>query len=306
MDNITIFDTSHGTQNMGDYIIMDSVNRELDFLLKKNFVTRYSTHTPIGRSYQSIKKGMVLKNLEKAKYKFIGGTNIFKNTLLNFNPDWNINIFNIKFYKDCISIGCGSALNAKKMNLYTKFIYKRILSKKYIHSTRDERTKIMLEKLGFQAINTGCATLWGLTKEHCEKIPTKKAQNVVFTLTDYKKDKDKDQALVNILVKNYNKVYFWVQGSDDYDYFNSLQNISSIEIIYPNLKDYAEILDSGVDYVGTRLHAGIFAMQHYCRSVIISIDERARDMDKTYNLKCIDRSEIESKLESYINSLHFC
>lgn len=302
MYNIAMFDTSQGTQNLGDYIIMDAVNREMDFLFKYNFVTRYSTHTPIARSYQNLRKGMILRVLEKAKYKFIGGTNIFKNTLFRFNPDWNINIFNIKFYKDSIAIGCGSALNAKKMDAYTKFLYKKILNKNVIHSTRDERTKEMLEGLGFKAINTGCPTLWGLTNEHCEKIPQIKSENVVFTLTDYLINREKDQKLIDILLENYNNVYFWVQGAEDYAYFKSLENIENIKIIYPNLPDYAKILDEGIDYIGTRLHAGIFAMQHYCRTIIISIDERARDMDRTYNLQCIDRNDIEEKLEIAINS----
>lgn len=302
MDNIVVFDTSQGTQNLGDYIIMDSINREMNFLFKYNFVTRYSTHTPIARSYQNLHEGMIIRVLNKAKYKFIGGTNIFKNTLFNINPDWNINIFNIKFYKNSISIGCGSALNAPKMNLYTKYIYQKILNPNIIHSTRDERTKNMLEDLGFKAINTGCPTLWGLTKEHCKKISTEKSDTVVFTLTDYSKKNDNDQKLIDILVKNYKKVYFWVQGAEDFGYYKTFNNTEKIEIVYPNLKDYADILDTGVDYVGTRLHAGVFAMQHYCRSIIIAIDERARDMDKTYNLQCIDRENIENELEKRINS----
>ena len=302
MDNIVVFDTSQGTQNLGDYIIMDSINREMNFIFKYNFVTRYSTHTPIARSYQNLHEGMILRVLKKSKYKFIGGTNIFKNSLFNINPDWNINIFNIKFYKDSIAVGCGSGLNAPKMNLYTKYIYKKILNPNIIHSTRDERTKEMLEGLGFKAINTGCPTLWGLTNEHCKKIATKKADSVIFTLTDYSKKSEKDQKLIDILNNNYKKVYFWVQGAEDYEHYKTLKNTGKIEIIYPNLEDYAKILDTGVDYIGTRLHAGIFAMQHYCRTIIIAIDERARDMDKTYNLQCINRENIENELEKRINS----
>lgn len=303
LENIAVFDTSYGTQNLGDFIIMDSINREMNYLFGKYFVTRYSTHTPIARFYQNFRKGMILRVLEVCKYKFIGGTNIFKNTIFRFNPDWNINIFNIKFYKGSIAIGCGSALNAKKMDLYTQFIYKKILSKKYIHSTRDERTKNMLENLGFKAINTGCATMWCLTKEHCKKIKQGKSNKVIFTLTDYLKDENSDQILIDILNKNYDEVYFWVQGAEDFEYFSKFKHIEKIIIVNPTLEDYSEVLEKNeIDYVGTRLHAGIYAMQHFCRTIIISIDERSRDINEKYNLNCIERDEISTKLSKKINS----
>ena len=301
-NNISVFDTSQGTQNLGDYIIMESINNEMKYLFDNNFVSRFSTHTPIARWYQNIRKGMVLRVLEKSKYKFIGGTNIFKNTLFRFNPDWSINCFNIKFYRGSIAIGCGSALNAKKMDVYTKILYKKILNKELIHSTRDERTKNMLENLGFKAINTGCATLWKLTPEHCRNIPKEKSDRVVFTLTDYLVDRNSDIMLIDILKKNYKNVYYWIQGAEDYEYYKTLPNTNNIKIISPNLEAYREILKNGIDYVGTRLHAGIYAMQHFCRSIIISIDERAEDMDKTYNLGCISRNNINTELEKKINS----
>ena len=57
-----------------------------------------------------------------------------------------------------------------------------------------------------------------------------------------------------------------------------------------------------VDYIGTRLHAGIFALQKKKRSIILSVDERARDIDSTFNLKCINRDRIEERLEDRINT----
>ena len=56
------------------------------------------------------------------------------------------------------------------------------------------------------------------------------------------------------------------------------------------------------DYVGTRLHAGIFAMQNHVRSLIIVIDNRARDIKDNYNINAIERVNISKKLEKYINS----
>ncbi len=302
MEKNILFDTSCGSQNMGDYIICESVERELEDILKKDFLVRYATHTPVTHFYQNFSKNMIYKYCKEAKYKFIAGTNIIQYRMIRPWANWNINIFNMKPYKDCILVGAGINPNRKNMDLYTKTLYKKILNKKYIHSVRDEKTKEVLEQLGFKAINTGCATLWMLNEEFCKNIPQNKAENVIFTLTDYCKNKEKDQELINILIKNYKKVFFWVQGSEDLEYFETLDNIKNIVIVGPHLNEYRKTLESNdIDYIGTRLHAGIYAMQKKKRSIILIVDNRARDMKKTYNLVAIERNNIE-QLEQMINS----
>jgi polysaccharide pyruvyl transferase WcaK-like protein len=159
-----------------------------------------------------------------------------------------------------------------------------------------------LLNLGFRAVNTGCPTLWILTEDHCKKIPCKKADTVIFTLTDYCRNEEQDKALISILRKNYKKLYFWIQGRKDLEYLLQLSDATDIELISPNLKAYHRILSQGnTDYVGTRLHAGIFAMRNFVRSIILIVDNRARDMKKDSNLIAIERDDIE-KLDSLINS----
>ena len=296
-----LFDTSSGSQNMGDYVIVNSVQRELNYVLNDNFLVKYSTHTPVSHFYQNIKRNGLIKYTNSSKYKFIAGTNLLNyNMLLPWN-NWNVNIFNYKPYKNAILVGAGMNPNAKKVNLYTKWLYKKILSKNYIHSVRDERTKKFLESIGLKAINTGCATMWCLTENFCKTIPKMKSKNVIFTLTDYCPDIENDQKLINMLLKNYEKVYFWIQGSKDYEYINKFDNISKIIFVNPNLESYEKILNEGIDYVGTRLHAGIFAMQHHCRSIIIGVDNRALDIKQKYNINCFYRNDIET-IEKFINS----
>ena len=43
-------------------------------------------------------------------------------------------------------------------------------------------------------------------------------------------------------------------------------------------------------------------MQHKCRSIIISIDYRAKEMSETYSFKCIARKNIGIELENMINN----
>ena len=295
MKKIFMFDTSNSTRNMGDYIINESINREMEKLLINNFVVRTSTHVPVGKWYQKLKVGGLLKYSIEADYKFLCGTNLFKKTLIKINTDLALNLSTSMFYKNSIAIGCGIENNTKRnFNPYTDFVYRKILSKEYIHSTRDERTKKYLNKLGFKAINTGCPTMWMLTDKHCSKIPKDKSDNVIFTLTDYCKDIDNDQKLIDLLVSKYKKVYFWIQGSGDLDYFSSFNNIKDIEIVAPNLESYRKVLEKGnIDYIGTRLHAGIYAMQHFSRSIILIVDNRAHDIKKTYNIVAVNRNDIE-------------
>ena len=296
-----LFDTSSGSQNMGDYIIVNSVERELGYILTHNFLVKYGTHTPITHFYQNVYRSATIKYLDNANYKFISGTNLLNyNMFLPWN-NLNVNLFNYRPYKNSILVGVGMNPNAKKVNWYTKLLYKKILSKDYIHSVRDERTKLFLESIGFKAINTGCATMWMLTKDFCKEIPTHKSNSVIFTLTDYCQDRINDQKLIDILQKNYENIYFWIQGSHDYEYFKSFENIDNIKMINPNINSYDNILKTNIDYVGTRLHAGIFAMQHKCRSIIIAVDNRALDIREKYNINCVLRTEID-KIDKIINT----
>lgn len=305
IDKIIMFDTSIASDNIGDEIIMNSVYKEMSQIFEQYMVLKHSTHTPIMHLFQLLSKSdPAFRYYSDAKYKFIGGSNIFKPTLRVRRADWNINAFDSRFYKGAITIGCGSSFGSSfQTDKYTKSLYKKILNADYYHSVRDDKTKMFLESLGLKAINTGCVTLWSLTKEHCNQIPKTKGNKAVFTLTGYKSDVENDKKLVDIITQNYEDVYFWPQSIGDMAYYKSLIGTdTNIKILNPNLHAFENLLDQGdVDYIGTRLHGGICAMQHKCRSIIISIDNRAEDMNEKNNLRCIKRENIGSELNSRIN-----
>jgi len=302
MKKIVLFDPSYGTSNLGDYIINDAIMSQMNFLFKEAFLYRYSTHTPLIRLHQKFLHTKIGDNCTLSDLKFLGGTNLLKRNLLTLSPDWNISLLTRSLYSNSISLGCGMATNGKKLNQYTRHIYKSTLSHRYIHSTRDERTKLFLEEMGFKAINTGCPTLWKLDRNFCSTITQNKASKVVFTLTDYGKDPQRDQTLIDILNNNYQTVFFWIQGSEDLAYLKFLKGTSRIQLIPPNLTAYDELLSrDDLDYVGTRLHAGIYAIQHKVRSIILAVDNRARDMHADYNLNVIERDDL-GQLEKMITS----
>lgn len=300
MRNIVLFDTAVGTGNKGDDIIMQSATRGLAGVLDGNYVINFPTHTVCFPFYQNYKywRAMYVYN---ADIKIVCGTDLLKSNMFRLAPQWNINIFNCRPLKNTILMGVGNS-GDKPPNLYTRKLYNRILSRDFIHSTRDEATKEMVEELGYRAINTGCPTLWGLTEQHCSQIPTEKANAVVFSLTDTKINRKYDQALIDMLRSNYEKLYYWPQTVGDMPYFRSMENIEKIDIIPPNLNSFSDVLlSSSIDYVGTRLHGGIFAMQHKKRAVILAVDHRARNIHKTNNINCVERHEID-RIESMVNS----
>lgn len=301
MNNILLLDTSIASLNKGDDIIMKCVREELRFLTDGNYVLNLPTHIAPFHSYQVWRDSSRVRIYKNAKYKFVGGTNLLVPNMLTHFPQWNLNIFNYKAVAGCVLVGVGAGAGAKT-NFYTKHLYQKLLNQEFYHSARDERSRKIMESYGVKALNTGCVTMWKLTPEFCKEIPTNKATRVVFTLTAKNEKDDRDQKLINILTKNYDEVYYWPQGINDLDYINKFSNINNIKILDSDLRAFDQLLnEEDLDYVGTRLHGGVYAMRHKKRSIIIAIDERAREINKSNNLNCIEKDDIDS-LDKMINS----
>ena len=293
MNNILLLDTSCGSLNKGDEIIMECVRKELHFLLKDNFELSLPTHIASFHWYQVARGLARIRTYEDCKFKFVGGTNLLVKNMLTYYPQWNVNLMNCRPFSGSILVGVGAGAG-ETSNLYTKMLYRRLLSHEYIHSVRDERSKEYVESLGLKAINTGCVTMWSFTPEFCRQIPTHKEANVVFTVTPTNKPDSKDQVLIDTLLKMYDNVFFWPQGHADYAYLRSMKHTKDIHIIQATKEAYDNFLNTHkADYVGTRLHGGIYAMRHQKRSVILAIDERALGIHQSNHLNCITKERIE-------------
>lgn len=303
MDNILIFDTVIGTSNLGDQIIYDSLYEQMEPLFDEAFILRYGTHVVNFTPYLYARMRSKRKGIERCKYKFIMGTNLLSYDLLETRRQWMVGPLSHGIYKGVIMAGVGTTQKEKQIGLYTKLLYKSILNQEFIHSVRDDQSVKLLEDIGVRSLNTGCPTLWKLTPDFCAGIPTKKADNVVFSLSGFvsQRDREKDQLILNVLEKNYDKLYFWCQTLADEDYLRSLKMTKPVQVVY-SLKKYSQLLScKNLDYVGTRLHGGVFALQHQVRALVISIDHRARGFHESNNLPIIERDEIEG-LEDIINA----
>lgn len=302
MKKILLLDTAFASFNKGDDIIMECTRKELSPLFKNNFELNLPTHIAPFHWYQVWKNSLAYQQYAKCQLKFVGGSNVLVPNLLTHYAQWNINIFNFQAFKGLIMVGVGAGAGAENgSNLYTRYIYQHMLNRDYYHSARDERSKIYMESLGLKAINTGCVTMWMLTPEHCALIPDTKAEKCVFTITAGCFD-ERDQQMVDTLLHNYKDVYFWPQGIDDFAQFQKLKNKERVHVLQANKEAYQKYLtDNDTDYVGTRLHGGVYAMRHKRRAVIIAIDERARAINDRNHLNCIEKNQI-SELESLLNS----
>jgi len=297
---VGVFDTSISSLNVGDEIINSSAMEFIERTFSDKQLLKFSTHAGIS----SI--GIFRANL--CNHRIVCGSNILSGTLFK-TGQWNLSLLDVLRIKSHILMGVGWINYQSNASFISKLAYKHILNKDFIHSVRDEYTKEKLNKMGItNVINTGCPTMWKLTPEHCNKIPQYKSDKVVFTLTDYDKNKALDTFLIETLLASYDDVYFWVQGSGDLKYFNSLRvNQSEVKIISPQLSQFDKLLmNNDIDFIGTRLHAGIRALQHLKRTFIIAVDNRATEKAKDFNLPVISRDNLNSELIIKIDSEYKC
>ncbi len=293
MKTISVLDTSICSSNLGDQIIMDAITNVIEEIFSNALTIHIQTHDVISKTSYKYMKG--------SKLKLLGGTNLLSSNMNCYNQ-WKVSLWDSIFVKNIILCGVGWWQYQTKPNLYTKILYKNLLDKNYLHSVRDSYTEQKLNYMGItNVINTSCPTMWKLTEEHCHSIPQERADSVLVTFTEYNQNLDFDSKLVSLLEKEYKQIYFWTQQPKDYEY---MQAICGDRVIYiqPSLKALDRCLsENKVDYLGTRLHAGVRALQHKKRTLILSVDNRANEIAKDTNLPVISRDNLAA-IASWINS----
>lgn len=158
MKNILYLDTSVGSFNRGDDIIMECFYKELYKLFPSDFGYSLPTHVSPFHWYQVARNSLAYRTYANCDYKFVGGSNLLVKNMLTHYPQWNVNMFNYHAFKGCVLCGVGAGAGDKS-NYYTRRLYKKMLSSSFFHSVRDERSKNYVESLGLKAINTGCVTM---------------------------------------------------------------------------------------------------------------------------------------------------
>ena len=289
-DGLVIFDTALGSDNLGDEIIRKYCLKILSELGLSPSI-KLPTHKKPEKS--------LLSSTSAESFKIIAGTNILsvheEHAFIWHKPP-------VKYLKNICLMGCGMNDYHGKFSIYSRFFYNKLLAKNFLHSVRDSFTENALHEIGIKnVLNTACPTMWKLTTDFCKEIPHKKTSVVVTTLTDYNQDSEKDFFLLDTLLEKYSKVFIWIQGDRDLKYLDSYHKKNELNKIGHTLQAYEDFLSpTDCDYVGTRLHAGIHALNHKKRSVIVAVDGRAVQIAKDTNLPVIRREEIKAKLSDFI------
>lgn len=285
-------DTFIDSDNAGDGIIMENCMLQLSDCMPVDALKHVPTHS--APSEEDV------KSLRAARQKILCGTNLLSGHMRTYGL-WRLGA-KVVSYRNTVLMGVGFDSQNATSDYYTRLLMRTILSKSALHSVRDSFSEKALKSMGIKnVLNTGCPTMWNLTPEHCATIPREKAFRVICTLTDYCRDEANDKAMLDILLESYDQVWFWLQGREDLAYIQQLGYENRLALVDSTLEAYDAILAlDDLDYVGTRLHAGIRALSKGHRSLIISIDNRAECIAADTGLPIIQREDVPIQLKKRI------
>ena len=275
------------TTNLGDYIIQESVDAVIEELFPGAEVNRVSTHVHPGEDE--------MKMVRDSDVVLVGGSNLLGD--LWITTQWKVRFLQRLRGLNAIMLGTGwRAYEPKKPSIKSRLFYPLTLSRKALHSVRDQYTADKMKLCGVSnCINTCCPTIWPLVSDQGASISAEKKNKVLFTITDYRRDPEADAGVFQCLKENYDQVYFWPQGKNDLDYFVGMKlDAEVLDRSFEALKEFVSAQSSSMDYIGTRLHCGIKCMCQGVRSLIIAVDNRAAEIGEDVSLPIANRGDLES------------
>lgn len=305
--NLFIFDPSLGDNagtpptNLGDIIIRRSLDEVVDEIFPDAVITRASSHvfpsTPL------------LEQALAADLVLVAGTNLLSSHVLEYDQ-WKLSD-NLQRYAEppnlkAVLLGVGWWQYQDDPDNTTRHYYRRLLHSKLPHSVRDVYTQTKLATCGLDnIINTTCPTLWKL-----DGLSTRRKtrnRSCLFCLTDYKPAPEIDDQLIRLLLSHYEELIFFPQGDHDLTYAATIPAFAEgktaqrivalphdIEIFYKTARQ------NDLDYVGTRLHAGAWCLEHGLPSLILAVDNRSQEIGKDINLPVVTRDDTRA-INAWLN-----
>lgn len=294
MKQIALLDTSVATRNVGDEIIMDSVRREAALMFPEFVQRSVPTHERLGARSREL--------LKESQVRLAGGTNLVGPPMA-YHRLWKIGPAELLRSPNATLMGCGWRRYQARTLPYSRLLLNHALSSVGLHAVRDSFTAKKLNQAGIEnTIVTGCPTTWQLTPEHIAKIPPEKGEAAIIVLNGKKDPIGFGVALLTLATKLYDRVYFWPQMVPDMRYEEKLPE--GIVRVNPTLEAYDRVLreEDKLDYLGSRLHAGIRALQHSRRTFIFELDNRATEMGKSLSLPTVPTQVDERVLTDLIET----
>jgi hypothetical protein len=287
---VVVVDPGMASTNLGDQIISDAVNRQFIARLgdAHGEVIVIPMHGPLAEASRNA--------LRAADEVVVCGTNLLSDHM-RFRTSWEWPRADIELTKGKLTVfGAGwwqyqlagiDPVSARWM---------QGLAGGRTWAVRDEYSALRLQAAGVPAVHVSCPTLWDV---RTQTMPTDQTR-VIVTLTDYNQDPLADKRLIDLLAERF-EVLFWPQGPGDRRYIEQLVGAGA-QFVDATLAAFDSALDEpGTAYVGLRLHGGIRAMQRGIPSLILSIDNRAREISRSVGLHAPSRNsfrDVQDSLES--------
>lgn len=263
---IAILDPSLATDNLGDEVIYQAVESLLFDLFPNAWFHRIATHEAMSNRSHKV--------LREAERIFVAGSNLLP-------PDggqWRITLSDSMFIEGLVVIGAGWQHDTTKLSREASKIIGRSFHRTALHAVRDAPAAENLKAVGLRAVNATCPTLWRLDAEATARIPATKAPEAVVAVTAYRNQPEADAAFLKLVTERYRTVWFYPQMADDIAHIERL-GFGHLKRIRASTDAYTRFLaENDVDYIGSRLHGGIRALQTGKRSLILEVDNRARDI----------------------------
>ena len=278
------------SKNLGDIIIRYAVDAAVKKLFPDAAITYASSHQPLDEK--------LLEEADKADLKLVAGSNLLSSHIRTYNQ-WKLYQTEERYLNPAkihaVLCGVGWWQYQKQPDSVTSAFYQKVLHPKIIHSVRDSYTAAQLQSAGIKnVINTSCPTMWNLDGKETSRQANN--QQCILCLTDYKRDIENDNMLISILMKYYEKVLFFPQGSQDLEYINQIPLFikyrERFTIYSHDIQEILRLATMGdVDYVGTRLHAGAWCLQKNIPSLILAVDNRSQEIARDINLPVVGRAD---------------
>ena len=182
------------------------------------------------------------RSLSQYDVGLVGGTNILKSHMF-VRANWRLRPYDMFFLKNVVLLGVGWQQYQGAVDIFSRALFKCILSNKFMHSVRDEYTLDQMRGQVKSVAYTACPTLWSLTEQKCAAVPTRKAKSAIVSLTYYRPD-PADAELIRMLLREYETVHFWCQMEKDRDYLNAMSLGVQIPVI-ADVESYNRLLETG-------------------------------------------------------------
>lgn len=267
-----------GSDNLGDRIIQDAIIRKLH---------AYGVAPSLELGVHCRPTLRQLYSVRKYKAVLFGGTNALGNSFRGRSglaPDL------MMFYRRrVVLMGVGWASYALKPTGLSRWTWSTLLSPDAIHAVRDQHTAEILESMNFSAVMTGCPTTWNLSHPRQLDVGVHTSPTAILTVTNYSRDFKRDNRWIAIVQRYFDSVLFQPMAAEDNDYLVDGLGIERARILPLSLDSLGEaVTQPDKVYIGTRLHAGVRALQLGCPTLILAIDNRATEMAKSGCLPIVD------------------